>query len=77
MYIYIYIYGKCWQALIDLNEHDDDDGCPSASFADGNFLDSGYSLSKCKDSRWKTLNSYWQKTYFSFIKSQQHCKSSN
>ena len=26
MYIYIYIYGKCWQALIDLNEHDDDDG---------------------------------------------------
>ena len=36
------------KVLSAVNEHGEDGG-PSASFADGNFSDSGYSLPRCKD----------------------------
>ena len=51
------------QALAGVNERNEDEG-PSNSFAEGNFSDSGYVISRCKDKRCKTCPRLSTNNYF-------------
>ena len=60
------------QALAGVNEYHEEGG-PSISFAEGNFSNSGYSFSKCKDRRCKTCPRLSQNNYFySTITGKKH-----
>ena len=77
-----------WQTSAGVNNYNEDGG-PSVLFAEGNFSNSGYAISKCKDERCKTCPRLsTDKVFYSTITGKTHiianplkvnisCKASN